>query len=203
MSRERGRVEIKRKEFWSTPMWFCNLSENNTHPTKTSFNEDLIQFIIGEAEKSKENYYKSNRGGWQSRTDLYDEPALHDLGNAVYNVVKTSIPETQGIYFQQMWAAVNKRGNWNAIHQHGNYQMSGAYYLQVPENSGEIVFRDPRPCAISNWVVNKVLTKGEFEKITPKESDLMIWPAFLDHFVEPSESDQDRIMISFDFNIKT
>ncbi len=40
------------------------------------------------------------------------------------------------------------------------------------------------------------------EQLEQKASDLMIWPAFLDHQVEPSQSDQDRIMISFDLNLR-
>jgi len=27
---------------------------------------------------------------------------------------------------------------------------------------------------------------------------LMLWPSFLDHFVEPSQTDKERISISFD-----
>ena len=101
-----------------------------------------------------------------------------------------------------MWAAVNKKGDYNTIHQHGSYVMSGAYYLQMPEDCGKISFRDPRPGALSNWLTNKVIRKGEFENYTPLESDLMLWPAFLDHFVHPSKSDNDRIMISFDLHLR-
>ena len=72
----------------------------------------------------------------------------------------------------------------------------------MPENSGKINFRDPRPAALSNWIATKVLRNGEWEGYMPKASDLMIWPAFLDHQVEPSQSDQDRIMISFDLNLR-
>jgi hypothetical protein len=30
------------------------------------------------------------------------------------------------------------------------------------------------------------------------EGLLMIWPSYLDHFVEPSQTDEERISISFD-----
>ena len=202
MSRNSGRIEIHRSDLWSTPLWRVNLSDNDIHPTKTSLNEDLLQFVIGEVEKNPQVIEKSNRGGWQSRVDLYNEPALEDLKKQIYNVCKSIFPSMQGIYFKQMWAGVNKKGHYNILHQHGNYMMSGGYYLQVPENSGKIQFRDPRPSAMANWIATKVMRKGEWEGYTPKASDLMIWPAFLDHQVEPSQSDQDRIMISFDLNLR-
>ena len=202
MSRNSGRIEIHRSDLWSTPIWIVNLSDNDIHPTKTSLNEDLLNFVVGEVEKNPQVVKKSNRGGWQSRTDLHKEPALEDLKKQIYNVCKSIFPPMQGMYFKQMWAGVNKKGNFNILHQHGHYQLSGGYYLQVPENSGKIQFRDPRPSAMANWITTYVLRKGEWEGYTPKASDLMIWPAFIDHQVEPSQSDQDRIMISFDLNLR-
>ena len=202
MSRNSGRIEIHRHDLWSTPLWKVNLSDNDIHPTKTSLNEDLIQFVIGEVEKNPQVIQKSNRGGWQSRADLYKEPALEDLKKQIYNVCKSIFSSMSGIYFKQMWAAVNKRGNYNLLHQHGQYMMSGGYYLQVPKNSGKVNFRDPRPGALSNWITTNVLRDGEWEGYTPKTSDLALWPAFLDHQVEQSQSDQDRIMISFDLNLR-
>ena len=202
MSRNSGRIEIHRNDLWSTPIWIVNLSDNDIHPTKTSLNEDLLNFVVGEVEKNPQVVKKSNRGGWQSRTDLHKEPALEDLKKQIYNVCKSIFPPMQGMYFQQMWAGVNKKGHYNILHQHGQYMLSGGYYLQVPENSGKIQFRDPRPSAMANWIATNILRSGEWEGYTPKASDLMIWPAFLDHQVEPSQSDQDRIMISFDLNLR-
>ena len=144
---------------------------------------------------------KSNRGGWQSRTNLFEDEATKELQAQIVDVVRTIIPFKK-LWFAQMWAAVNKKGDYNTIHQHGSYVMSGAYYLQMPEDCGKISFRDPRPGALSNWLTNKVIRKGEFENYTPLESDLMLWPAFLDHFVHPSKSDNDRIMISFDLHLR-
>ena len=202
MSRNSGRIEIHRSDLWATSIWRVNLSDNNIHPTKTSLNEDLLQFVIGEAEKNPQVIEKSNRGGWQSRADLHKEPALEDLKKQIYDVCKSIFPSMQGLWFQQMWAAVNKKGNYNLLHQHGRYMLSGGYYLQVPENSGKIQFRDPRPGAMANWIATNVLRAGEWEGYVPKASDLMIWPAFLDHQVAPSQSDEDRIMISFDLNLR-
>ena len=42
------------------------------------------------------------------------------------------------------------------------------------------------------------ITGGEYAWYQPIESDLYLFPPFLDHTVEPSLSDQPRVMISFD-----
>ena len=97
-----------------------------------------------------------------------------------------------------MWANINKRNHWNIIHQHGQYTLSGTYYVKVPEDSGRIVFRDPRPGAIGNPFLINAFDKGEFKNLNIMEGLLAIWPSYLDHFVEPSNSDEERISISFD-----
>jgi len=35
-------------------------------------------------------------------------------------------------------------------------------------------------------------------KINITDGLLILWPSFLDHFVEPSQTDEERISISFD-----
>ena len=80
------------------------------------------------------------------------------------------------------------------------YEISGGYYLQVPKDSGRIVFRDPAALR-NNRFINSFVIGGEMKAYQPKEHDLMLWPAYLDHYVEPSKSDEDRIMISFDLDI--
>ena len=50
--------------------------------------------------------------------------------------------------------------------------------------------------------MNHIFDKGEWRGINLKEGKLMIWPPFLDHFVEPSKSYEPRITVSFDLNVK-
>ena len=195
-----GSVQIKRTDLYPTPLWHTNLPTNNVKERKVSLNEDLLNFIKEEYKKNPEIVSKSNKGGgWQSRTDLHKEPIMDELGNHIYNVCKTIFPQIKGMHITQMWAAINFEHSYNLIHCHGNmYHLSGAYYLQVPKDSGRIAFRDPRHAAINHYWSNKQIDNGEHHWREPQESDLMLWPTFLDHFVEPSKSKDPRVMISFD-----
>ena len=195
-----GSIKIDRKDFWSTPIWHTNLQTNTRKERQVSFNEDLLTYIQGQYEKNPNTKEKSNRyGGWQTNTDFYNEAVVEPLKADIWNICKTIWPQIKGMYFTQMWAAINFKGSYNILHCHGShYSMSGAYYLQVPENSGRIAFRDPRPAATNHyWSVNHI-TGGEYAWYQPIESDLYLFPPFLDHTVEPSLSDQPRVMISFD-----
>ena len=63
---------------------------------------------------------------------------------------------------------------------------------------GQLVLRDPRPGAMGNNFLCKNVDRGELYKINILEGLLAIWPAYVDHFVEPNKSDEERISISFD-----
>ena len=195
----KGSTRIERIDLYPTPLWMANLTTNTQQERKVSLNEDLLSFIRGEFEKNPESPQKSNReGGWQSR-DIQNEPATKELGQQIFNVSKTIFPEITGMNILQMWAAINFENSYNILHAHGtHYDLSGAYYLQVPEKSGRIGFRDPRHAAINHYWSTAKISKGEWHWRSPVESDLMLWPPFLDHQVEPSKSKDPRVMISFD-----
>tara|TARA_E500000318_G_scaffold111162_1_gene128731 strand:+ start:2374 stop:2991 length:618 start_codon:yes stop_codon:yes gene_type:complete len=194
-------VQIETHNLWPTPLWICNLAKNTRQERKVSLNDDLISYIKGDIETNPKSAQKSNRGGWQSTPDLHKKGIVDELGQDIYSVCKAIFPHIKKMKVEQMWAAVNFKDNWNSLHCHGgHYCLSGAYYLQVPENSGRLALRDPRPGAINNVWSSFMIDKGDYSWYTPKESDLMLWPPFLDHMVEPSNSDDPRIMISFDLN---
>ena len=194
--KELPRKIIKQENLWPTPYWYTQIWDFMRSETRVTFNEDFTSWINGEMKK--ETVVKSNRGGWQS--ELYDskndmfEPLIKQIrdfcGHLPLNIKEIIIP--------QLWANVNKKGNWNIIHQHGNYDLSGTYYVKAPKDSGRLLFRDPRPAAMSNGFMCKNFDKGEFKTVNVLEGMLGIWPAYLDHFVEPSNTDEERISISFD-----
>ena len=194
--KELPRKIIKQENLWPTPYWYTQIWEFMRSETRVTFNEDFTSWIIGEMKK--ESVVKSNRGGWQS--ELYD--SKNDMFEPLVKQIKdfcSYLPlDIKEIIIPQLWANVNKRGNWNIIHQHGQYDLSGTYYVKVPKDSGRLVFRDPRPAAISNKFFIDRFDKGEFKKINVMEGLLSLWPSHLDHFVEPSNTDEERISISFD-----
>ena len=194
-----NRTVINQRLSWPTPIWFTTINEFKEHPTKVSFNEDIKNWLLSKVESEKTTI-KSNTGGWQSDL-LNPNEELKPLCDKIFDVVKNLNLNINQINIPQMWANVNMKGHWNKIHLHGHYDISGTYYIKVPENSGSIVFRDPRPGAIGSMYMNKNFDGGELLPISPNEGDLMLWPSYLDHFVEPSNSDEERISISFDIVI--
>ena len=191
-----SRKIIKQEMLWPTPYWYTHIWEFIRSETRVTFNEDMIGSINGMIEKD-EGVRKSNRGGWQSEL-LPPTGELEPLAFEISEFCKSINLGINEIVIPQMWINVNKKNDWNAIHSHGQYNLSGTYYVKVPSDSGKIVFRDPRPSAISNLFMVNTFDKGEFRKVKTIEGLLILFPSYLDHFVEPSNADEDRISISFD-----
>ena len=198
---EAPRKIIKQEMLWPTPYWHTQVWEFMRSKTRVTFNEDFTNYILNEAE-NKESVIKSNRGGWQSELVNPEDENYRPLVDEIVLFVRYLNLNVKEIKIAQLWTNVNKRNDYNIIHQHGQYHLSGTYYVKVPKNSGRIVFRDPRPGAIGNVFMNSKFDKGEFKNLNLMEGLLAIWPSYLDHFVEPSNSDEERISISFDIGCR-
>ena len=116
------------------------------------------------------------------------------------DIVDEMIPEITG-----MWAVVNGPGSSNRLHNHPFNYLSGVFYLQVPEDSGSLIFHDPRP---QSEVLSPPKKQGEnlhtAHRVTwvPKQNDLLIFPSWLQHEVEINNSQEERIVISFNIELK-
>ena len=98
------------------------------------------------------------------------------------------------------WANINRKGNYNKRHVHMDpgIFLCGVYYVKAPENSGNIRFFDPRGPLMGSMQDHNYFFGGHAHQfITPKEGLLLFFPSWLEHDVEPNNSDEDRISIAF------
>ena len=102
-----------------------------------------------------------------------------------------------------MWANINYQGGYNKPHIHPNSLFSGVYYVKTPKNSGKLVCNDPRPGVQLNMPIRK---EGRPPKhlwrechLEPVEGRIIIFPFYLWHSVEPNQSNDIRISVSFNF----
>jgi uncharacterized protein (TIGR02466 family) len=153
---------------------------------------------------------KTNEGGWHSQDELHGDSRFSTLKSEIINLSQEVmnhlavedhlIPEISG-----MWAVVNGPGSSNKLHTHPFNYISGVFYLQVPPDSGPLVFWDPRP---QNEVLLPPKKPEESIHISnrvswaPKPNDLILFPSWLSHEVEKNNSTQERIVLSFNLELK-
>lgn len=180
--------------FWPTPIYKIDLSSLGL---KKLFSEHAF-----ELENNKQSRTLSNVGGFQSKLLDPDEEPWHNL-KAIIDKVCTKMMDLNidWVVIEQMWLNINRKNNFNILHNHGGqYTIAGTYYVSVPKNSGKIVFRNPAPGAVLNPTFLWDHFQGELQRFDVHEGMLLLWPSYLEHFVDQSETDEPRISISFDLN---
>jgi len=140
---------------------------------------------------------------WQSRHGLHRLPALEPLvghvraGVAlVHELLRVG---TAPFEITGLWVNVAAPGGAVRMHNHPNNFLSGVYYLQVQEGADSINFHDPRPqAAVVRPPVTELTAYNTDQMVVRvEEGDLLVFPSWLSHSVDPNRSDRVRISASF------
>ena len=172
------------------------------------FKLDTNQLAQNITQWSKEDpgVTKTNVNGWHSQTNMNTKPEykplVDELFRMVHQVFKEEFLDARPA-LGNMWANINPPGGYNKAHVHPNAVFSGVYYVKTPANCGRLVCNDPRP-GIQTCMPNRI--KGQPPKhlwrevhLQPQENRALIFPAWLWHTVEPNQSNEPRISVSFNF----
>ena len=177
-----------------------------------TFNEELSNYIYKLYEEDSKGVDRSNRGGWHSKTfELNDKNSIQlkfALELQKY-ILKTFTnlgwrTENQNIRIREMWAIINKKNDFNVVHTHPNSLLSAAYYVKAPNNCGRFQIEDLNIVKrhASPLIANQNELNMNVAGLEVTEGDLLIFPGYLPHKVARNETDDDRIVISFNVDIK-
>ena len=98
------------------------------------------------------------------------------------------------------WININQHNAFNERHTHPGSDLSAIYYHVVPPNSGHLVLTNPHHHTHFNVLSHTKNNNGPALHITPKANQIIIFPSYIEHKVEPNNSTEDRISIAW--NIK-
>ena len=168
--------------------------------------DSLIEFCYEMKRKNEKGVKLSNVGGWQSN-NIFNET------HTEFVKLKNKIEEAANIYHHEIqlkkahdqkidniWVNINQKGHSNEFHDHPNAILSGAFYLTG--GNAPIVFRHPfRDISTYFWDKSIVeewngANSGEWN-ILPELNNLLVFPAWVEHKVNPNKEDTDRISFSF------
>jgi uncharacterized protein (TIGR02466 family) len=144
---------------------------------------------------------RTNRQGWNSADmEVLEAPDFAALKTAIHAACANALGEMgKGghEFFLQSWVNMHDRGGFNFLHMHEGSLLSGSLYLKVPQGSGQFVFRDPRPGVILGSVKGGVPNGHADIHLTPSDGLLVLFPSWMEHYVEPHDSAEPRITIAF------
>ena len=187
-----------RELYFPTPIYIADIK----HPT---LNQELERDIISWSNRDK-GMIRTNIKGWHSTTNMHELPQFKKLVNMLYDCQKTIYEQEyyeSEPFLGNMWANINPPGGSNRAHIHPNSLWSGVYYVKAPQNSGQLKIEDPRSVALMTRPKQKDVPKPDRllreHHYEPKTGRLIMFPSWLNHCVDPNNSNDIRISVSFNF----
>jgi uncharacterized protein (TIGR02466 family) len=203
---ENGKQEINdfTPEVWfHTPVWSRQIIEHER------INRDILD-VMDKLERETESITRSNVGGWHSHDQIHRREDMAEIRRIVGRscVGCAAFMEFDFDHFElvikEMWLNKNGPGDFNKAHIHPNAILSGAYYIQTPENSGNIEFYDPVPARLMNVYPIKAHKRinAQAAEYKAREGLLVIFPSWLQHAVQPNHSEKFRVSLSFNVSFQ-
>jgi uncharacterized protein (TIGR02466 family) len=177
-----------------------------------NFND--ITKTIKNYQKKNQGVNVSNIGGWQSQADtkLVDKNLKNifvEINKGVDLLIK-KLNIKENLYLKNYWFNVNNFGSSNSVHHHLHVKslniISGVFYVNCPKDSGEIIFLNPNKMTSTIFDDSVVSKYDNFNSsqwnFKPKNGLFILFPSYLEHFVQPNLSNEDRISIAFNYGLK-
>ncbi len=181
-------------------------------PGHETANEEFLRLVEGLEEDNRDlttDYRDQN-------IFILDHPAATWLKDCI-NITVIDYLRRVGMNYPinwslQGWANVNRFGDYHDPHNHPHAYLSGTYYVRVPEAQEALRTRkDARPGAISFYdprgAVNMTAIRDDPQieaehTIRPEAGEILLWPAFVQHFVHPNLAKEPRVSVSFNVVLK-
>jgi len=94
------------------------------------------------------------------------------------------------------WCNITKNLAYVEEHDHGGCHWAVSFYLTKPEGSGNIEFRDLDKELYSNFP----MARPGWTEVPANQGDVLIFPGFLSHRVQPNPTNEERIVLSFNIH---
>jgi uncharacterized protein (TIGR02466 family) len=189
---------MNRELFFPTPIYIKDIGS----PT---FNQKLEQDIIAWSNRDK-GIQRTNVNGWHSDSNMADLSEYKELVDLLFQAQREIYKEEHldsEPFLGNMWANINPPGGFNRTHIHPNSLWSGVYYVKTPKNCGHLKLEDPRsvslmtrPRQVPGEQPSRLWREVHYEPIAGR---LIMFPAWLNHCVDPNQSNDIRISVSFNF----
>jgi len=145
-------------------------------------------------------YYHDNKNFLGSINAI---PILEEINNHVRGFLELRGFNPNCYIEITSWLQLNQPGSLFNRHDHYGACVSGVFYLQVPEKSGNLKFHNPlEPRRASDVYFERIRTgenqyNYDYIEYEPKVGEMIMFESWLQHSVERNESTEDRISVSY------
>jgi uncharacterized protein (TIGR02466 family) len=187
---------------FSTPLFKTNL-ERCDDDVRSFTNTQNFKFL----EQVKNGYVSEN-------VYVLEILELKQLKSEIQNNVNFFVYDVLGVNksiefnITNSWIMKHETGHWSQDHFHNNSLITGIYYFDVRENSGNITFLKNKmfinvfPSTFDMPFEMKNSFNEDGFTITPKNGDLLLFPSHLLHLVSQNLNENKRYCLAFNVFIK-
>ena len=206
-------------------MQIFNLFPLTVIKDKISMENKERDILVNEIKKMKEiNYSKKNSsyawtGDINGHEFLFSSDLFKNLSRKISNVIIEYLKNLEinvgylDIYYQRSWATYTENEQSINFHTHSQSNISFAYYLLKPKNSGGIIFKSNE---LQNEIAKNIFTSSKLEKslinkanafnsdrsmFDLEQDSIIVFPSKTPHATSPNRSGLPRISISGDISI--
>lgn len=157
-----------------------------------------------------ERMYEDN-GYYTLDKNILDHPNLASLKTAINQQIRNFAGFLEMIvdfefYITSSWAVKHQQGDWGSRHYHSNSLISGVYYFDVADNTGDIIFENDQDNLFGRTLKFQYHDMNIFNanewSITPQNGTLVLFPSHLVHRINPNLNSKDRYCIAFNVFVK-
>tara|TARA_B100001996_G_scaffold87266_1_gene64594 strand:+ start:3654 stop:4175 length:522 start_codon:yes stop_codon:yes gene_type:complete len=144
------------------------VEQAHIHIEQCSFDNNILHNIILEQSNNEDI------GAMMTKWDCFDVPEFKTIGDYAMNVVKEwdngdDVENFGKLELECLWGQWYREGDYQEPHEHYPNHYSFVYYVNTPDGSAPLVF------PTSDY------------KHYPKSGQLIIFPAWVIHFVPPNK----------------
>ena len=168
--------------------------------------------LVAEIKKIQKNTPNGRPEGWTAPvyTTLNTSDQLHTLPGFEFffsimqgEIIKFAHAlgmdyDNYPLRMKDCWFNVYRSNDGQEPHNHNNSFISGSYYVRIPEGSSGIRFHSP---VYDNMFVPPQRERNQLNstlvEVAVEEGNLVLFPSWLKHSVQPSRFKNERISISF------
>lgn len=181
------------KPLFPTPLYWNNVDASLANKVEDLFVSRLEQIP----------QHAIHKTDFHEQTSILDlEKDLPELKKQIMDNIKTFC-EMTGIGVDDKmefssWAQdYSRSADYHPLHSHGFHGVSGIYWVRANDAAGMTIFQSPNPYLRNAKRMKETdATHGLFG-LHPKKGTIVLWPAWLDHAVEPSTEGAIRSTIAF------
>jgi uncharacterized protein (TIGR02466 family) len=181
-----------------------------------SLNRELIDEVykIRESDVAGQSWSKKNYpGGYTSYSSMCElfrvSSTFHKLKEMIdahvlkYARLLDMDVKNHPLEMTHLWVNMNSQHVYHGSHIHPLSSISGTYYVQVPPDSGDIKFEDPRLSHFMGSVPRTAKARREnqrFVALKPAAGQVVLFESWLRHEVTQNQSRGERVSLSFNYN---